>query len=87
MVSSVIRQAYGFVIGLELALKRILRLCAVLVHFDRSIVNFGHGDHFNMVTKASLLSLAAYVSIYVFGHVLFEIVGIFGLKSNRIIDY
>lgn len=80
MVSSVIRQPYGLVISLKLTLERVLGLSAVLVHFDGSIVNFGHGDHFNMVAKASVLSFPTYVSIHVFGHILLEIVGIFGLK-------
>lgn len=79
MIASVVGQAYGLVVGLIDRLKRVLRLGAVFVDFDGSIVDLGHGDYFDMIAKARVLSLSVDVAVHVFGDVLFEVVGVFGL--------
>lgn len=79
VIASVIGESYGLVVGLKDALERVLGLGAVFVHFDGSIVDLGHGNYFDVIAVAILLTLATHIVLKVLRHVLLEIVSIFGL--------
>lgn len=79
MVPAVIWETNGLVVGLEHRLKRILRLCTVLVDLNGSIVDFGHGNNLDVITEASVLPFAVYVPVHILRYVLLEIIGIFRL--------
>lgn len=83
MITVVIGQADGLIVGLERRLERVPRLGAVLVHFNGPIVDLGYGDDLNVIAEAPVLPFTLQISIEIFGYVLLEIVCVFCLLKIK----
>ena len=79
-----ITQTYWFVVCLMTSLENIDRFGAVVVDLNGSVEYFTHGLHFDVIAVNVVTPLAGDVCLEVFGHVLGKIIGIFGLKSQKL---